>query len=233
MPKRKTKTIHPCPYCREEFPYEQTNKDHIPPRSLFPKPRPDDLITVRACKVCHEEGSEGDEFLKALAAIGLVRTKIPSQIKADVDGAIRRNSRWRKLFVPAIKAKSREIEVKVGGRKIIGHAVPIPTELADDLDRTIVRVAKGLLFRTFPEWDTRGLDFKVIQGDESDLEKYAESLKDANLNLRFFQQWKGIFWGALDLTKDRDGAMVLLNFYGGLNFAVFVTQSGALNAEPE
>ena len=39
-----------CIYCGNT---EDLTKDHIPPKTLFPKPRPSNLITVPCCKNCN------------------------------------------------------------------------------------------------------------------------------------------------------------------------------------
>lgn len=46
-----------------------TSRDHIPPRSIFPKPPPGDLITVPACDNCNNMSSGLDEEFKV--AIGI------------------------------------------------------------------------------------------------------------------------------------------------------------------
>ena len=41
-----------------------TTRDHIPPKGIFPKPRPSDLITVPACRACNKSTSDLDEVFK-------------------------------------------------------------------------------------------------------------------------------------------------------------------------
>ena len=48
-----------CAYCGTS---ENLDTDHVPPKNLFPKPRPNNLITVSACKNCHSETSKDDEY---------------------------------------------------------------------------------------------------------------------------------------------------------------------------
>jgi len=43
---------------------EATTRDHVPPKSIFPKPRPDNLITVPACVDCNNGSSELDDLFK-------------------------------------------------------------------------------------------------------------------------------------------------------------------------
>ena len=47
-----------CCYCHNP----STTKDHIPPKNIFPKPRPTNLITVLSCKDCNEDPSLDDEY---------------------------------------------------------------------------------------------------------------------------------------------------------------------------
>ena len=50
-----------CVYCRSP---EDLTRDHIPPKSFFAKPRPNNLITVPCCRTCHKEFTENDEYLR-------------------------------------------------------------------------------------------------------------------------------------------------------------------------
>lgn len=49
----------PCAYCGIE---NAPTKDHIPPKSLFPKPRPHDLITVPSCFACNTRFQKDDDY---------------------------------------------------------------------------------------------------------------------------------------------------------------------------
>lgn len=50
-----------CVYCRSS---KDLTRDHIPPRSIFPPPRPTDLMTVHCCLECHEQFTENDAHLR-------------------------------------------------------------------------------------------------------------------------------------------------------------------------
>lgn len=43
-----------------------TTKDHVPPKSFFPSPRPSNLITVPCCDVCNSKYGKGDERARNL-----------------------------------------------------------------------------------------------------------------------------------------------------------------------
>jgi len=51
-----------CVYCTEA---QGTTKDHVPPKSFFPEPRPANLITVPSCKKCNSGAAMDDNYLLA------------------------------------------------------------------------------------------------------------------------------------------------------------------------
>ena len=50
-----------CVYCGST---ENITKDHIPPKCLFAKPLPQDLITVPSCRKCNNSASKDDEHFR-------------------------------------------------------------------------------------------------------------------------------------------------------------------------
>jgi hypothetical protein len=66
--KNKGLNIGECVYCGELGP---VSRDHIPPRNLFPQPRPSNLITVPACHQCNGAASLDDEYFRLAITTGL------------------------------------------------------------------------------------------------------------------------------------------------------------------
>lgn len=52
-----------CIFCCER---PATTRDHIPPKNLFPTPRPSNLITVPTCDVCNLGSSDDDEYFRLM-----------------------------------------------------------------------------------------------------------------------------------------------------------------------
>ena len=50
-----------CVYCGSG---DEITRDHIPPKNLFPEPRPSDLITVDSCRQCNQTASMDDEYFR-------------------------------------------------------------------------------------------------------------------------------------------------------------------------
>ena len=47
-----------CIYCQSR---EADSRDHVPPKGIFPKPRPSDLVSVPACQECNGGFAQLDE----------------------------------------------------------------------------------------------------------------------------------------------------------------------------
>lgn len=47
-----------------------TTRDHVPPKGVFPDPKPSDLITVPACDSCNSNTKLDDEYFRWLVATG-------------------------------------------------------------------------------------------------------------------------------------------------------------------
>src|SRR5688500_18167485 len=47
---------------------ENLTRDHIPPKGLFPKPRPSNLYTVPCCYSCNNGAAKEDEYLRVAAS---------------------------------------------------------------------------------------------------------------------------------------------------------------------
>lgn len=57
-----TNKIGECAYCSD---VGIITRDHVPPKGIFPKPRPENLITVPACRKCHsQQTSRDDEYFR-------------------------------------------------------------------------------------------------------------------------------------------------------------------------
>ncbi|TGS97471.1 hypothetical protein EN814_09770 [Mesorhizobium sp. M2D.F.Ca.ET.171.01.1.1] len=55
-----------CVYCGAQC---RPTMDHVPPKGIFPPPRPTIMITVPACQKCNEDAAQIDEAFKAAIAI--------------------------------------------------------------------------------------------------------------------------------------------------------------------
>jgi hypothetical protein len=65
-----------CVYCGEQ---RALTRDHVPPRCLFSKPRPHNLVTVDCCVDCNRELARHDEYFRIAITMGIDREKFPNE----------------------------------------------------------------------------------------------------------------------------------------------------------
>lgn len=81
-----------CAYCGER---RELTRDHVPPRCLFSKPRPGNLITVPSCSSCNAELSKDDQHFHIMITLGIDRVKFPKEFADSIDSINRLNEKAR------------------------------------------------------------------------------------------------------------------------------------------
>src|SRR5208283_2514674 len=61
----RSQKIGECLYCGRVRPL---TRDDVPPKNLFPKPRPSNLITVPSCQKCNQSFMLDDEYFRLVIA---------------------------------------------------------------------------------------------------------------------------------------------------------------------
>jgi hypothetical protein len=54
-------SIQQCVYCGAGG---KLTRDHVPPKGIFPKPRPSNLVVIPACSKCNQGNSKDDEYFR-------------------------------------------------------------------------------------------------------------------------------------------------------------------------
>jgi len=62
----KRRQVAVCAYCGKS---RLTTRDHVPPKGIFPPPRPQNLVTVPICSMCNRGTSEDDEYFRDMVAM--------------------------------------------------------------------------------------------------------------------------------------------------------------------
>jgi hypothetical protein len=105
---------NPCAICGIR---EATTRDHVPPKCIFPEPRPNPLITVPACSQCNNGASDDDDKFKVYLSLHTagnndIATKLfHEKTKRTLD----RNQ----ALLNKIREESQEVEIdsKNGGKE--------------------------------------------------------------------------------------------------------------------
>src|SRR5882672_8326327 len=87
-----------CVHCATGIHQVESNRDHVPSKSLLRKPYPENLPTVDVCKPCNQKFSADEEYFAAF--IGCV-------LSGSTDPDRQQNSRVRRILTRSPKLRQR------------------------------------------------------------------------------------------------------------------------------
>jgi len=134
-----------CAICGKE---PATTLDHIPPKGIFPAPRPNDSITVPACFRCNNRGSKLDEPFRVYLSLH-IGTETPESERLWKKHALRTLRHNRKMRNQLL-GSMRLAELRTPGGIILGKR-PVGRWNSKAHDETIERMIRGLYFHHFGE----------------------------------------------------------------------------------
>lgn len=204
------KNMRKCYLCGSE---ENLTQDHIPPKNLFPLPRPTDLITIPCCKKCNEEFCLIDESFRVFVSAAINRSNSGSWIWGNkVMGSSFKRS-------PKLKASFRRnlipVEVKLGDITIRTTTITYPIEKANNY---LIRLVKGFTYKYNPEIDYQEFSFKVKQ-----IVPKQEIVNMLHKKFFYVEKGDGVFrmWRMYTKQKKTTGLFIFV-FYDALMFMIEV-----------
>ncbi len=184
---------------------EELTRDHIPPKCMFPRPLPDNLITVPCCRRCNESFKLDDEafmiFMSSHHAISDGGLWIWKNKAVD---SFRRSS---KLAANVLKSI---VNLPVQENQVLSTR-PVITFDKNRVQRVLIRITKGLLFHFYPDTPIQGLHFEV-----DPLEPTQEMVDALYRDMIHDERGGGIFrfWRALVPEDPRNGHWIFVFFDG-------------------
>ncbi len=131
-----------CVLCGDN---KATTNEHIPPKGIFLKPRPSNLITVPACDNCNNGSSKADEYFTVMLAIAVGHQN--DHGKAFFQKA-RRTIRYKgnSKLQEYIRNNLLEVPVSTESGIYLGkhHAIKVNPELVKPV---LIKITKGLFFK--------------------------------------------------------------------------------------
>lgn len=131
-----------CVYCGVVGP---VTRDHIPPKNLFPSPRPHNLIAVPSCLKCNQSSSKDDEYFRLVLALRDDTADHPAvrEILPSVRRALSNPKKYR--FTRAFLRTFSEADIQTPAGIYIGKRPAYKVDL-NRLERVARRTAIGLFF---------------------------------------------------------------------------------------
>jgi hypothetical protein len=193
-----------CAYCGEQ---RELTRDHIPPRCLFGKPRPADLITVPSCVDCNQKASKHDEYFRIAVTTGIDREKFPRE---NTDS------------VRAINSLARPASLRFA-KTLLQNYKPNPSRLTIDCGRiktVLFRIARGLFYHHKGVGMPGAIVFEIaiIDGSQKISMEGRERIKRLDENLTTIG--RGVFRYAFEPFEPPDpfGTAWLMRFYDHKTF---------------
>jgi hypothetical protein len=131
-----------CVYCNASPP---ETVDHIPPKCLFEKPRPSNLVTIPCCEKCNKQAALDDEYFRTTMAFRWDVYEHPAAQKI-IESSLRAVSRDQasglsKLFTQTLEAinlySHSGLYIGKGGRFKVDSI---------RIERVLIRIVRGLFY---------------------------------------------------------------------------------------
>lgn len=190
-----------------------TTKDHIPPKALFARPRPNNLLTLACCQECQRAYSLDEEYFRNNISM------ISDYGKAkEIWEATRRSYRRRPRIFGEIT--SRVFPVRIGA-----NVLPVVRFDRQRTSRVLAKIAKGLVYhhtgRSLPS--DQPADVLL----DADLEKIDELIRQ----LPYRRRWGKTFGYVGGMATDEpDVGLWILIFFAS---KVFLISFGTAVYQPE
>jgi hypothetical protein len=204
-----------CVYCQTRF---GTTNDHVPPAMLFPKPRPNDLITVPACKICNARFQKDEEYFRGLFRhFKQSASQATSSLWPKIDRMLARSPGLNKAI-----SDSTETRDLVGPN---GSTVGRYSTIEENWQRVVVvmdKIVRGLYFFEFKEALPLSAHINCPDYRTANLNlcELYERTKDGK------RSWPGIFEYKFSRNEeDHKETAWLLRFYDGHLYSVFTARN--------
>jgi hypothetical protein len=208
-----------CAYCGE---HREISRDHVIPRSLFPRPLPKIMVTVPACDDCNSKKARHDDFLRDLLTSDIAGSESPIAQQIFQEKVLSSNRQGKSLVarIAIDDAKETPIVTKSGlylGDCHVAHF---------DLDRAIEMfsfMVRGLYFRFRHVVLPKDCKFEVRRLGGEDARKCWEGFEEIQYNGPY-TLGDGVFWCVYNYAARNDAITFwMLAFYDRVFYRVVTT----------
>jgi hypothetical protein len=128
-----------CAICGKK---EATTKDHVPPKAIFPKPRPENLIRVPACTDCNNGASVYDDLFKVYLSMQVAgQSEISSRLFREKTA---RTLKHNRKLLTQLAEKSKELHIENENGNLVTRTGVLWDSEAHDI--VMERIIRGLYF---------------------------------------------------------------------------------------
>ncbi len=192
-----------CAICGER---EATTRDHVPPKGIFPKPRPANLVTVPACIDCNNGASDYDDLFKVFLSLQASTNNGIARLLFE-EKTVRTLERNQSLLAK-IREESRVIGIESDGGKIETRTGVLWDSVAHDA--VIARTIRGLYFHHTgsPMPKTCNLSVQFFREIPEDVLQYLHLFHEVRIGEN------QVIYKYIIFEEEPEHSLWLLEFYG-------------------
>lgn len=211
-----------CVYCGSA---PAVTKDHVPPKSFFPKPRPSDLITVPACQSCNQDPGKDEEFF--LATFMFSEAGVSPAGKRLWDEKLHRMYEKNLGLKKRIASSLHDIDLFTPSGLYIGRRLAVEQDEVR-FARVVSKIVRGLYYHEYQEPIPASTEIicHLLQ-NSSEVSEVAKFASQLHFGAR---RWPGIFEYRFNRVAERpENSIWLMRFY---EYAVFWAITGSESLHP-
>lgn len=206
-----------CYLCGTILDDSNRTMDHIPPKGLFPRPLPNNLLTIPCCRQCNNGFSRDDEFFRLIATLGL--HKSPEKTLVYETRTVPRTLARRRIRseIRSLLSGMKRQWIEVNGVMVYAGLFRLPVDL---IRRVTTRIAQGLLAFQHPTLATHNLHYDTYVQPKHDvllrvIAEIGPDLTEARLGGKTFHTYYGT------VPDQPKYGMSLMCFHETISAAVF------------
>lgn len=213
--KSRPNLIESCVYCGQAA---QT-RDHVPPKSIFPKSLRKNLITVPACETCNNSSKLDDEYFRAVVTMA---SEDPNAVSVWKQGVFKRASpAFRSRLLNSLRPA--ELRSPAGLHLRYGHSLKLENTR---IKGVVIRIVRGLLWHHHQVSTCLDTTFDICLNPEPGMiHETLHVLPVRSVGDTTFQYRYGI------ASDDPQSSVWWLRFYQSTQFLVFATGKAGLELE--
>lgn len=200
--------------------------DHVPPKCLFPRPRPSNLITVPSCRTCNQGAGSDEEYF--LASIMF------TQAGSSPAGRLLWQQKLRRMYAKnlglryRIAASLQQVNLVTPAGLFLGRRFAQNPDFAR-LESVVVKIVRGLYYMEHgaPLSPQTTVDALFLRSDRERevVQTHGRMLRDGQ------RTWPGIFSYRANRVEDYpQGSMWELRFYDFVSFWALSHDDAVLTA---
>lgn len=204
-----------CVYCGRLA----DTRDHVPAKSLFPRPRPSDLITVPSCARCNAGASIDEDYFLGLNMFGAAALSDAGRTlwQQTLQRTFRRNVGLRNRLAAGLV----QVRIRTPAGLHIGTRDAIEID-HERLNQVVRKVIRGLYYHEFHERLLNDTRVECMRLDTQEaIDRIAHLARDVRVGTR---DWPGLFEYRRNRVRENpQGSLWFIRFYGVVHYWGFTT----------